>query len=107
MTACELMEEMAFNGRRPRGQEEREKAKMLMESVAEIGCQTPQWGGDRAAMRQGAIERRIPYSLTFLAYFFHQGLKSSVSDATLDGIKDQPNFHSTGSDNEAKVKYRS
>ena len=63
MTACELMEEMAFNGRRPRGQEEREKAKMLMESVAEIGCQTPQWGGDRAAMRQGAIERRIPYSI--------------------------------------------
>ena len=35
----------------------------MAESVAEIGCQTPQWGGDRAAMRQGAIERRIPYSI--------------------------------------------
>ena len=60
MTACELTEEMAFNGRRPRGQAEREKAKRTMASVTEIGCPVPEWGGDRRAMRQGTSEQPIP-----------------------------------------------
>ena len=75
MTGCELMASMGRG--KPRG----EKAKMMVSSVQNIGCQLPQWTGpkpkargearpeDKANFMQGNSERLIPDRYTsYLAY---------------------------------------